>query len=79
MNMVNQTMKFDVGRILDPSVVSKWIWWKGMIIRFTFVEGIILKNYRINLMLKILKSSYLNLNIYKGFQLICIVMLMDGG
>jgi hypothetical protein len=42
LNMVNQTMKFDVGRILDPSVVSKWIWWMGMIIRFTFVEGIIL-------------------------------------
>jgi hypothetical protein len=41
--MVNQTMKFDVGRILDPSVVSKWIWWMGMVIRFTFVEGIILK------------------------------------
>jgi hypothetical protein len=35
-------MKFDVGRILDPSVVSKWIWWMGMITRFTFVEGIIL-------------------------------------
>jgi hypothetical protein len=50
----------------------------GMIIRFTFVEGIILKNYRINLMLKILKSSYLNLNIYTGFQLIWIVMLLDG-
>jgi hypothetical protein len=41
--MVNQTMKVDVGRILDPSVVTKWIWWMGMIIRFTFVEGIILK------------------------------------
>jgi hypothetical protein len=40
--MVNQTMKFDVGRTLDPSVMSKWIWWMGMVIRFTSVEGIIL-------------------------------------
>jgi hypothetical protein len=37
------------------------------------------RNYRVNLMLKILKSSYLNLNIYKAFQLIWIVMLLDGG
>jgi hypothetical protein len=29
--------------ILDQSVVSKWIWWMGMIIEFTFVEGNILK------------------------------------
>jgi hypothetical protein len=32
----------------------------------------------INLMMKILKFSYLNLNIYKGFQLIWAVMLLDG-
>jgi hypothetical protein len=64
--MVNQTMKFDVGRILDPSVVSKWIWWMGMIIRFIFVEGIILNRIiELNLMMEILKFSYLNLNIYK--------------
>jgi hypothetical protein len=36
------------------------------------------KSYRINSMMKILKFSYLNLNIYKGFQLIWAVMLLDG-
>jgi hypothetical protein len=32
LTMVNQTMKFDVGMMLDQSVVSKWICWMGMII-----------------------------------------------
>jgi hypothetical protein len=35
------------------------------------------KNYRINLMMKILKSSYLNLNIYKGFQIFWRMILLD--
>jgi hypothetical protein len=36
-------------------------------------------NYRINPTMEIPKFSYLNLNIYKRFQLICIVMLLDRG
>jgi hypothetical protein len=35
------------------------------------------KNYRINLMMKILKFSYLDLNVYKCFQIFLIVMLLD--
>jgi hypothetical protein len=36
-------MKFDVEMILDQCVVSKWIWYMGMIMEFTFVGGIIFK------------------------------------
>jgi hypothetical protein len=36
-------------------------------------------NYIINPMMEIPKFSYLNLNIYKGFKLIWIVMLLDRG
>jgi hypothetical protein len=34
-------------------------------------------NYRINIMMEILKFSYLNFNIYKRFQIIWTVMLLD--
>jgi hypothetical protein len=35
------------------------------------------KNYRINLMVKILQSSYLNLNIYKVVQIFWTVVLLN--
>jgi hypothetical protein len=50
--------------------------WYGHMIHF-YRRNHIDRNYRINLMMKILKFSYLNLNIYKLFQIIWTVMLLD--
>jgi hypothetical protein len=63
-------MKFEVEMILDQSVVSKWIWWMGMIIEFHFCRRKhIERNYGMNSKMKILKFSYLNLNICKVVQI----------
>jgi hypothetical protein len=42
-----------------------------------YVRNHIEKNYRINSIMKILKSSYLNLNICKVVQIFWIVVLLD--
>jgi hypothetical protein len=49
----------------------------GMIIRFTFVEGNMLKRIIINPKMEILKFPYLNLNTYKEIQIFWEVVLLN--
>jgi hypothetical protein len=64
--------------IIGHDKVSKWFGLIGMIIGFTFVEGITLKRI-IELILyrKILKSPYLNLNTCKVVQIFWAMLLLD--
>jgi hypothetical protein len=59
--------------------VSRRFWWIGMIIGFTFVEGNnAKKDIELFLYWKILKFTYLNLNICKVIQVFWEEVLLDG-